>query len=199
MPTVLQEPIPLADEPPRRKRWTRQEVDCLDSLELFAGQHLELIDGELIDKMGKTPSHAFATLMLHQWLVNVFGFLRVRKEESIDVSPEDNPTNEPEPDLIVLRESGDRFARSNPGPRDILLAIEVAYSTLPLDLSQKAPLYARASIPDYWVLDIKKRRLIVHREPANGKYNSVVEYREEESVAPLAAAQSEFRVAQAFD
>src|SRR5262245_47110713 len=120
MPTVLLEPIPLADEPSRRKRWTREEVDCLDSMELFAGQHLELIDGELIDKMGKNPSHVLPVMRLHAWLTSVFGFWRVRKEDPIDVSPEDNPTNEPEPDLIVLRISAEAFSKSNPGPKDIM-------------------------------------------------------------------------------
>lgn len=198
MPTVLPEPIAITDEPLPRKRWTREECDFLDSTEFFAGQHLELIDGELIDKMGKGRSHALAALFMHQWLVAVFGFLRVQKEEPIDVSPEDNPTSEPEPDLVVLRESAEKFAKANPGPHDILLAIEIADSALALDLSKKAPLYARAGMPDYWVLDVKKRRLLVHREPAGGKYASIVEYREEESVAPLAAPKSEFRVAAAF-
>ena len=198
MPTVLHEPIATTPDSQPRKRWTREECNFLESTEFFAGQHYELIDGELINKMGKKAPHAFSALLLHQWLVEVFGFLRVRKEESIDVYPEDNPTSEPEPDLVVLRESGEKFAQSNPGPQDILLAIEVADSTLSLDLSKKALLYARAGIADYWVLDVNKRRLIVHRDPVAGKYTSIVEYREDESVAPLAAPESEFRVAAAF-
>jgi len=67
-----------------------------------------------------------------------------------------------------------------------------------LILSKKADLYARAGIPDYWVFDINNRRLIVHRQPVEGKYTSIVEYREDESVAPLAAPESQFRVATAF-
>jgi Uma2 family endonuclease len=78
------------------------------------------------------------------------------------------------------------------------LAVEVADSTLRMDLSKKAELYARAGIPDYWILDVQNRRMIVHREPAAGKYVSVVAYREDESVAPLAAPDSEFPVASAF-
>lgn len=61
-----------------------------------------------------------------------------------------------------------------PQPEDVLLVTEVAASSLSLDLSTKADLYARAGIPDYWVLDVNQRRMIVHRQPAEGKYSSVV-------------------------
>ena len=46
---------------------------------------------------------------------------------------------------------------------------------------------ARAGIPEYGVLDIGQRRLIVHRELADGKYRSVKIYHEQEDVLPLAA------------
>ena len=48
------------------------------------------------------------------------------------------------------------------------------------------------------VLDVSGRRLIVHRGPQGGQYSSVVEFGEQESVAPLAAPGSQFRVADAF-
>ena len=76
--------------------------------------------------------------------------------------------------------------------------LEVSDSSLAFDLTTKAALYARAGIPEYWVLDVAGRRLIVHRQPANGKYGSVVAYDNTESVAPLAAQHSEFKVAEAF-
>ena len=65
-------------------------------------------------------------------------------------------------------------------------------------MTRKAALYARAGIQEYWVLDVTGRRLIVHRQPANGKHTSIVAYDESESVAPLAAPTSEFKVADAF-
>jgi hypothetical protein len=37
----------------RRKRFTRTEVDRMQQLGIFDGQRCELIDGELIDKMGQ--------------------------------------------------------------------------------------------------------------------------------------------------
>ncbi|MEO7652693.1 MAG: Uma2 family endonuclease, partial [Bryobacteraceae bacterium] len=74
----------------------------------------------------------------------------------------------------------------------------VAASNLGFDLRTKAALYARAGIVEYWVLDVTGRRLLVHRNPAAGKYASAVAYGEDESVAPLASPHTQFRVAEAF-
>jgi Uma2 family endonuclease len=65
-------------------------------------------------------------------------------------------------------------------------------------LTKKAALYARAGIVEYWALDVAARRLVVHREPTEGRYTSVAAYGEQKTAAPLAAPGSEFRVADAF-
>jgi len=72
--------------------------------------------------------------------------------------------------------------------------VEVADRTLAFDLTTKATLYARAGIVEYRVLDLPGRRLIVHREPRDGRYGSGVAYSEQESVAPLSASDAQFRV-----
>lgn len=172
----------------------------MGAMGFLRNEHLELIDGDLIDKkMGKNAPHIIAVLLIHRWLVGVFGFLRVQKEEAIDVIPQENPRNEPEPDLAVLRESRTQLRRANPNPSEIETIVEVSDSSLAFDLNKKAPLYARAGIPEYWVLDVNDRRLFVLREPLDGKYNSVKIYSEQESVAPLAAPVAEFRVSAAFE
>jgi Uma2 family endonuclease len=195
MPSVLLEPVapPPLDSLPRKK-WTVCEIDELLSKGWYPGDGYELIDGELIDKkVGKNNPHVLATMWLLQWLIGVFGFWRVLKEDPVNVDQH----NEPEPDLVVLRAPLHELGRK-PQPEDVLLVVEVAASSLAMDRSIKAGLYARAGIPDYWVLDVDRRRMIVHREPKDGKYNSVVAYSEEEGVAPLAAPESEFRVQAAF-
>lgn len=194
MLVALLEPL----ESPPRKRWTRAECDKLESMGWFIGQRFELIDGELISTMGKNRPHVVGLLLIHEWLVSVFRFRRVQQEANIDVAPEDNALNEPEPDLVVLGESRTKYSE-NPRPQDVLVVVEVSDTTLSFDLGKKARLYARAGIADYWVLDVNKRRLIVHREPVGGNYTSVLSYRHSESVAPLASPESLFRVAAAFE
>jgi len=196
--TVTERPYrPVPTDPPR-KRWTRQECAAFEASGLWDQQQLELVDGELINKMGKNRPHSNALAALHEWLRQVFGAEYVSQEVPIDVAPEDNPTNEPQPDLIVLTRPYWDFLETNPQPSDLRLVVEISHSTLGFDLTQKAGLYARAGIVEYWVLDVDARRIVVHRDPQNGLYRSVKVYNARESVAPLASPAREFQVGDAF-
>ena len=198
MPTAITEtptgPAPL--DPPR-KRWTRAACAALEASGLLEQERLELIEGELINKMGKNRPHVHSAMLLVEWLVQIFGFRFVNQEVPIDVAPEDNPTNEPQPDVIVLTRESSRFG-SNPRPEDLRLVVGIADTSLTFDLGTKAALYARAGIAEYWVLDVARRRLLVHRNAKASGYASIIAYSEHESVAPLGATQAEFHVADAF-
>lgn len=198
MPTVVTDqpyrPVPL--EPPR-KRWTRQECTALEASGLWNQERLELIEGELISKMGKKRPHVNTLVFVQEWLIQIFGAKCVNVEAPIDVSPEDNPTNEPEPDLIVLNRPSGEFLTANPQPANLCLVVEISDSTLGFDLTKKAKLYARAGIADYWVVDIAARQIIVHRNPQTGTYRSISAYSEQEVIKPL-ASDAEFRVGNAF-
>jgi Uma2 family endonuclease len=201
MPASLTERLSLpAVQNPPRKRWTRAECERLEALGIFEQQHVELIEGELIDKMGKNRPHVNTAALLTAWLIQVFGGLRVNAEAPMDVAPEDNPTNQPVPDLIVLTRnySASGFLSTTPQPKDLDLVVEIADTSLAFDLTVKATLYARAAIAEYWVLDVPGRRLIVHREPQSGQYGSVIAYSEQEGIAPLGAPNSTFQVRDVF-
>jgi Uma2 family endonuclease len=198
MPTAITEaPYRPVSAEPTRKRWTRAEYNALDDIGLLNQQRLELVDGELISKMGKKRPHVNALTFVHEWLIEIFGKGVVNTEAPIDVAPDDNPTNEPEPDIIVLKRPSWEF-KANPQPADLHLIVEVSETSLGFDLTKKAMLYARAGIAEYWVLDVAAHRLVVHREPVGGRYISVAAYGEQETVAPLGAPNAEFRVADAF-
>jgi len=199
MPTAINETlsIPPPPEPPR-KRWTREECAVLEASGLWEQQHLELIEGELISKMGKKRPHTNAMVIMHAWLLRVFGEQFVNQEASMDVAPGDNAINEPEPDLIVLARPSREIRSGNPQPSDIRLLVEVSDTTVKFDLTVKARLYARAGIAEYWVVDIPARRIVVHRDPQDGQYRSVVAYSENESVRPMASPEHEFPVGSAF-
>jgi Uma2 family endonuclease len=202
MPAALTErpPAPAAPCPPR-KRWTRAECERAESAGIFHQQRLELIEGELIDKMGKNRPHVGTATLLMSWLIRVFGDRFVNTEAPIDVAPEDNPTNEPVPDMVVLDrkyvESAGYWSR-NPQPRDLALVVEIADTSLAFDLTVKAPLYARAGVAEYWVLDIVGRRLLVHRQPEGGQYAAVTSYNQDESVTSLAAPDSSLAIRSLF-
>jgi len=66
MPAALTElPAPPLSPDPPRKRWTRRECAALDSL--LDPQHLELVEGELISKIGKKRPHVIALTVLQAW------------------------------------------------------------------------------------------------------------------------------------
>lgn len=188
MPTaVIESSESSALDTPPRKRWTRAECELLEPSGIWEQQHLELICGELISKMGKNRPHVDALTFVLGWLMEIFGKRFVNPEAPIDVAGPDNPINEPQPDVIVLARPPREIKTRNAQPADLRLVVEVSDSTLTFDLKVKAPLYARAGILEYWVVDIAGRRIIVHRDPADGAYRSIEAYSEEESVAPLAA------------
>lgn len=172
---------------PRRKRWTRAEIEAIESAGLLPQERLELIEGELMDRRGKTRPRAIAISEMVQCLWAIFGSRFVQQAAAIDVSPEDNPSSEPVPDVIVLKRPLTDFRVDNPGPADLALVCQVSDSSLGFDLSTKANLYARAGIEEYWVLDLQGRKLIVHREPSSVGYKSLHTYLAGEKVAPLAA------------
>jgi len=184
MPTSTIELPPAGLDPPR-KRWTRAEYDALSACGVLHDEKLELLEGELISKMGKKRPHVISLRRLMYWLARVFGEVLVSPETPIDVAPADNPTNQLEPDIVVLKRDLDVLTSGNPRPEDLQLVVEISETTPAFDLTTKAALYARAGIIENWVLDIPGRRMIVHRDPQGERYRSIAAYSSEESVAPL--------------
>ncbi|MBM3737325.1 MAG: Uma2 family endonuclease [Acidobacteria bacterium] len=185
MPIVVAEPLEtLAVESLPRKTWTRAELKLLESTGVFDGQHYELIEGELINKMGKSRPHVVGVRRAARALEAVFGEEYVEREAPVDVAPGDNPRNEPELDVFVLRRPFSAYT-SNPQPGDVIVAMEASGTTLLHDRTTKARLYARAGIPEYWVLDLAGRRLLVFREPGETGYGVQLSFSEFESVCPL--------------
>lgn len=108
--------------------------------------------------------------------------------------------SEPEPDIAVVRGTARDYEQAH--PTTAVLVIEVSDTTLRVDCTTKAGIYARAGIEEYWVVDLNTRRLIVHRQPVpmRGRplghyYASVVRYTEAETVTPLAAPDAVIAVA----
>jgi Uma2 family endonuclease len=126
------------------------------------GDRVELIDGEMRDMAPIGPPHGGFVDNLNMVLApKLSGKAIVRVQGAIVL---DDGT-EVYPDLLVLRRREEGYRRSNPTGEDALLVIEVADSSLSLDLGVKLAKYARAGIRRYWVVDIKNRELHDHRDP----------------------------------
>lgn len=199
MPTVLENAPVVVDYLPPRKKWTRAELDAMESLHLVDTSGFELVEGDLISQMGKNRAHVYFVSILVHWLGTIFDFRRVNPECPINVAPEDNPTNQPQPDLVVLKAHWRESIAEQPSAKDLALVVEVSDSSLAFDSSTKAGLYARAGIAEYWVVDIQGRRLLAHRQPVNGAYESVKVYGPEEQILPLESPGGALDLKKIFD
>jgi Uma2 family endonuclease len=191
-PMTDEEPI---GQTPGRVKWTRKQCEFLVENELLKGRY-ELIDGEVISKMGQNPPHAAVVAVVNRFLLRLFGVDFVRVQSTSEVDFEDQPINEPEPDVIVTNRVIDEFFTKHPGPDDIRLVVEVSDSSVRFDLSVKAKLYARSSYPEYWVVDIPGRRIVVHLNPIDGQYSTVIEYSEQDVILPQGFEQGGIVVAE---
>lgn len=83
------------------------------------------------------------------------------------------PHSEPEPDGAVVRGRIDDYLDRPPGARDLCCVIEVADSSLALDLGPKLGTYAAAAVPQYIVADLVNDRVLVHEGPTGTGYARV--------------------------
>jgi Putative restriction endonuclease len=191
VPTVFEA---VMDAPlPPHKLWTREDCAVMERVGLIEAKRYELIGGDLIRKAAKVYPQSRATMLLMEWLRGIFEYTHAVQGPSIEV----DAANEVDPTAVLLHRSLFEFS----GPivaDDLRLIVEVTSSTLAFDLTTKARLYARSGIAEYWVLDVDRRRLLVHREPVEGRYQSVVAFGEEERVATLAAPEQDVRVGDLF-
>lgn len=131
---------------------------------------VELLGGLLAAMSPKTRAHENAVAWLARWLMQAvdLGVFEVRV-----ASPLTLEDSEPEPDLAVIALSAPRPYH----PATARLIVEVSASSLRRDLGAKAKLYARAGVPEYWVVDLDHRQLVVKRDvrSATGNYAQSLE------------------------
>jgi Uma2 family endonuclease len=77
--------------------------------------------------------------------------------------------SEPEPDLAIVRGPRPRYWQTHPRPADAAVVIEVADTTLAEDQGRKQRIYARARIPEYWVVNLPEGQVEVYSEPRGGR------------------------------
>jgi len=147
--------------PMRTRRWTRKEYRKLGELGVLPeDEPVELIDGQLIVAEPKGAPHATAVGLTADALQAAFGMgWVVRQQDSIALDDD----SEPEPDVIVTPGTRRDYAVDHP-VRPVLI-VEVADSSLLFDRRHKGSAYARAGLPEYWIVNLIDRRLEVYRRP----------------------------------
>jgi len=151
-------------EPTRRKLDVVAYHQLAESGWIGPDERVELIDGEIIAMSPIGSRHGSATSRLVERLVRDTDPAEVMVTGSMALRVDAH--NEPEPDVLVLRRREDDYAARHPGPADVLLLVEVADSSIAFDRARKAALYARAGIPEYWIVDLANRQLLRFTAPS---------------------------------
>lgn len=177
---------------PQPHRWTRQEFERMAREGYFPPDaRVELLDGEILDMAAMGPRHARSITLATGMLVRAFGpewAMRVQLDLALD------DYNQPVPDFALL--TMDTMLDLEDHPSRVDLIIEVADSSLRYDRLRKAAAYARAGQPEYWIVNLRDRRLEVHRDPdpEAGAWRKRFELEEEAVCRPLARPETEIPV-----
>jgi Uma2 family endonuclease len=162
MSSVIAPPLGFAFTPaaPQPRRFSCAEFHQMGDMGWFEGRRAMLINGEILEMPGPNPPHATMTAKVDTTLRRYFtqGFV-IRNQSPLVLGL----ATDPEPDLAVV--AGQLMDYYSAHPTSATLVIEVADSTLAFDTTHKASLYAAASIPDYWVIDLVEKRQLVFRDP----------------------------------
>lgn len=133
---------------------------------------VELIEGEIIDM--PPPGE------LHSGTVTQLQYLLQRVVEDRAIVSVQNPTilgrySAPQPDIALLKPRRDFYKSGLPRAADILLVVEVADSSLRYDRDVKTRVYARHAIAEFWLIDVRGKRVTRYRDPTSGEYSRVDE------------------------
>jgi Uma2 family endonuclease len=176
-----------------RRRFTVDEYQRMGQTGILPGtDRVELIDGEVLAMTPIGPRHNATVDRATRFFVTQAAdaaIVRVQGAVRLDLY------SEPEPDVVLLRPREDFYASAHPGPADILLVIEVAESSIEQDRDVKAPLYARARIVEYWLVDLNEDVITVYRSPRDGVYRVVHRVSRADTLTPLMLSACEVPVA----
>ena len=170
-------------------RWTIAQYRELGKLDVFHDLKTMLLDGEIYAMVMPSPPHDTALGLTENWLRSVFATgYHIRCQMGFDIGTH----NDPGPDLAIV--PGTIRDYSTRTPTTAVLVVEIAESSLFLDTTTKAELYATAGVPDYWVIDLENRELVIFRDPeplpeglGATAYRTRSTLGPDDSISPLAA------------
>lgn len=152
---------------PRRLFTVSEFYQMADAGIFSEDDRVELLAGEIVEMSPIGSRHASCVDRLARSLHQQAGSsLIVRTQSPIRLDDH----SEPQPDIAVIRFREDFYRDAHPGPADVLLIVEVADTSVDVDRGVKGPLYARAGIPEVWVVDLSDRFVDVYQDPYRDAY-----------------------------
>ena len=148
------------------------------------GERVELIDGQIVAMTPQGPVHSALVSGIVARLIELFprDAFCVRPQSTLVLGEDEAP----EPDIAVVAGPCEEHEREL--PRSALLVVEVSETSLAFDRGRKADLYARAGVPEYWIVDVKGATVEVRQDPGPAGYGSTRIARGGDPLTPLALA-----------
>jgi Uma2 family endonuclease len=195
MTTISQPPAEVLEVAPLHRFRTADYLEMIEKGVLGPQDHVELIGGVIVEisPAGVPHNHSLMRLLrlfaplLSKFEIAVQGTLTVSEGHVFD------------PDFMLLRQRPDGYKTMLPDAADVQLVIEAAESSLRRDTQIKLPIYAAVGIQEYWIADLDREQLVVHRDPAGNEYRKVETLQGNDRVSPLAAPEFSIAARQAFD
>jgi Uma2 family endonuclease len=161
-----------------RRAFTVQEVLRMQEAGIISeDENFELIEGEIVPMQAKTHVHELIKSALN------LGLARALPEKlwlGVESTMYLSRNTFVEPDLVVYPRG---IRLEDVKGSDILLAIEVALTSLKYDRGLKAQIYSRYGVRELWVIDASRRRAHIHTGTRDGVWESIVERGPEDSLS----------------
>jgi Uma2 family endonuclease len=152
--------------PERVRPLKRVEFERLVEAGAFEDERVELLEGAIVEMSPHGPPHASAISRLSKLLFRSVGD---RAEVRVQLSFAASDLSEPEPDFAIVPSGSYRHAH----PEVALLLVEVSTSSLRKDRKLKASIYARANVPEYWIVNVADECVERYTAPRSGEYSQV--------------------------
>jgi Uma2 family endonuclease len=150
-------------------KWTIDEYHQMIASRILENRRVELLKGEIVEMSPEGEPHAYFSSEAGEYLIRLLGDRAAIRFAKPITLPNDS---EPEPDIAIVQRLGREYLEHHPYPENIFWLIEYSDSTLVKDLETKTKIYAEVGIPEYWVVNLKSRYLIIFRDPQDGDYAS---------------------------
>jgi Uma2 family endonuclease len=182
----------LSDLAPERVRpLKRVEYGRLVEAGAFEDERVELLAGAIVEMSPHGTPHDSAVMRLTKLFVRA---VDERAEVRIQLSFVASDDSQPEPDLAIVPPGAYRDAH----PDAAYLLVEVSAESLRKDRTLKASIYARAGVPEFWIVNVVGACVERHTAPRNGSYTNVATVRPGESIRLELLDDVEIAVAEIF-
>ena len=151
-------------------------VEDFDLLAMNGGleglERTELLDGDIYQMSPQYLAHGTAKALFYEALLDWKRKHRPELALLSDVSVAMPPSDEPMPDVILCDKP--RGIKGVP-VETVHLLIEIADTSRQRGMGYKKSLYARQGVPEYWVVDIDKRKVWQFSSPGVEGYEAEIE------------------------